>query len=129
MKFFSFFLLVIFCSCNTNKIPDDILPPEKMQDVLWDMIRADEFLVSYVIRDTSVNRKTESIKLYEKVFEVHNISKSAFEKSFKYYQLHPKILQPIMDSLNARKEDKVIIDSLPIDDETILPAPIRIKAE
>ena len=129
MKFFSFFLLVIFFSCSADKIPDDILAPEKMQEVLWDMIRADEFLVSYVIKDTSVNRKTESIKLYDKVFDVHDISKSAFEKSFKYYQLHPEILQPIMDSLNARKTDLEIGEPLPIDEDIPKPAPVRINAE
>ena len=129
MKFFSFFLLVIFFSCNAKKVPDDILPPEKMQEVLWDMIRADEFLVSYVIKDTSVDRKSESIKLYEKVFDVHDISKSAFEKSFKYYQLHPENLQPIMDSLNARKSDREVGESLPIDEDIPKPAPTRIKAD
>lgn len=129
MKFFSFILLFIFCSCNANKIPDDILPPDKMQEVLWDMIRADEFLVSYVIKDTSVDRKTESIKLYEKVFDVHDISKTAFEKSFKYYQLHPKNLQPIMDSLNARKTGQEIGERLPIDEDSPKPAPVRIKTD
>ena len=129
MKFISLLLLLIFGSCNTNKIPDDILQPEKMQEVLWDMIRADEFLISYVIKDTSVNRTTESIKLYEKVFDVHDISKSVFEKSFKFYQLHPENLKPIMDSLNARKADQDIIDSLPLDEEFKKPVPIRLKAE
>ena len=129
MKLFSFFLLLIFFSCKANKIPDDILPPEKMQEVLWDMIRADEFLVSYVIKDTSVNRKTESVKLYQKVFEVHDISKSAFEKSFKYYQLHPENLQPIMDSLNARKSDREIGETPLIEPDIQKPAPIRIKPD
>ena len=130
MKFFSFFLLVIFfSSCNTKKVPDDILPPEKMQEVLWDMIRADEFLVSYVIKDTSVNRKAESLKLYQKVFDVHDISKSAFEKSFKYYQLHPETLQPIMDSLNARKSDRENSETLPLEPDIQKPAPMRIKAD
>ena len=110
-------------------MPGDILPPDKMQEVLWDMIRADEFLVSYVIKDTSVNRKTESIKLYEKVFDVHSISKSTFEKSFKYYQLHPENLQPIIDSLNVRKTDQEIGLPLPIDKDFQKPAPNRLKTD
>lgn len=129
MKLFSFFLLLIFFSCKANNIPDDILPPEKMQEVLWDMIRADEFLVSYVIKDTSVNRKAESLNLYQKVFDVHDISKTAFEKSFKYYQLHPETLQPIMDSLNARKSDRENSETLPLKPDIQKPAPMRIKAD
>ena len=125
MKLFTFFLLVIMFSCNTNKIPDDILAPEKMQEVLWDMIRADEFLVSYVLKDTSVDRKTESIKLYEMVFDLHDISKSTLEKSFKYYQQHPEILKPIMDSLNARKTSADIGDPVPIQDSLQKPVTVE----
>ena len=107
-----------------------------MQAILWDMIRADEFLVSYVLRDTSFNRKTESLKMYETVFEVHDISKATFEKSLKYYQQHPKVLKPIMDTLQARNEMKEILPPVPLEESEIsdsVPAktkiPIRVKAD
>ena len=106
-------------------MPEGILSPDKMQEVLWDMIRADEFLVSYVIKDTSVDRKTESIKLYEMVFDLHDISKSTLEKSFKYYQQHPEILKPIMDSLNARKTSADIGDPVPIQDSLQKPVTVE----
>ena len=106
-------------------MPEGILSPDKMQEVLWDMIRADEFLVSYVIKDTSVDRKTESIKLYDKVFNLHDISKSTFEKSFKYYQQHPEILKPIMDSLNARKTSADIGEPVPIHDSLQKPVTVE----
>jgi len=120
MKYILFILFVFFNSCQNDRIPKDVLPPEKMQAVLWDMIRADEFLVSYVLRDTSFNRKDESIKMYETVFKLHDITKSTFEKSFKYYHQHPKILKPIMDTLQAWNTDRDIIQPVPLDEEEIL---------
>ena len=120
MKYLPIILILLISSCKSDSIPKDVLPPEKMQAVLWDMIRADEFLVSYVFRDTSFNRKAESVKMYETVFEVHDITKSTFEKSFKYYQQNPKILKPIMDTLQAWNTDRDLIKPIPLEEEKIL---------
>ena len=63
------------------------------------MIRADEFVNSYVLRDTSLKNKEEHIKMYEQVFKIHNINRDAFYKSFKYYQEHPDVNKMMFDSL------------------------------
>ncbi len=106
MKKLLFIILIpiaIACS-NKDKLPEDILPRQKMQEVMWDMIRAGEFLNRFVFnRDTSVDNAAESLKWYDKVYRVHNISKSSFEKSYTYYKNHPILLKSILDSL-SRKE-------------------------
>ena len=66
---------LVTCTKKTG-IPRDVLPQKKMQAVLWDMMRADQFLTDFVInKDTSANRDTESIKLYREIFAIHHISK------------------------------------------------------
>lgn len=95
-----FILLLAGCG-GRNKVPDDILPPVKMQAVMWDMIRADQFLGSYAfIKDTSLNKKNESIKLYARVMDLHKISQEKFQKSFAYYEARPALMRMIMDSLS-----------------------------
>ena len=94
---------VIIVSCKgKNKIPGDVLPPSKMEAVLWDMMRADKFLSDYVFyADTSKEKKAESIKLYQQVFTIHDITKEKFQHSFSWYQSHPAFLKSIMDSLSS----------------------------
>ena len=51
-------LLLIFTGgCkNNNGIPNSVLPQKKMQAILWDMMRADQFLADYVLnKDSSLN--------------------------------------------------------------------------
>lgn len=74
-----------------------------MQDVMWDMGRADQLLNDILLKnDSSLNRDTESIKLYKEVFRIHNITKEKFQQSFSFYQKHPVLLKIILDSINAR---------------------------
>jgi hypothetical protein len=93
-----------------------------MQWVLWDMIRADEFLNSYVLsRDTSLDKKTEREHLYGKVFGVHKISAEEFEKSFSFYRSHPDFLKNMLDSLNLAISGSGLEQVLPprINDSTL----------
>jgi len=94
-------LSLTFIQCgNKNSVPGDVLPPEKMQSVLWDMMRADRFLVDFVLKDTSLNKTSASIQLYQQVFAIHGIDKEKFKKSFEYYEAHPAFLKVMMDSLS-----------------------------
>jgi Domain of unknown function (DUF4296) len=98
-----FFVLFLLTSCsNKEKIPKDILPKEKMQAVLWSMINAGEFLNGYVLKD-SVDKETESSKVYGQVFQIHRISKEEFDKSYSYYRQHPELMKVILDSLSKRQ--------------------------
>ena len=72
-----------------------------MQAVLWDLMRADQFLADYVLKkDSSLNKETESIKLYQRIFLIHKISKELFRKSLSFYRSHPALLKVIMDSIS-----------------------------
>jgi len=74
-----------------------------MQDVMWDMVRADQLLNDKGIGiDSSVNSAKERIKIYQQVFSIHNISKEKFRQSFSFYRTHPLLMRALLDSVNAR---------------------------
>jgi hypothetical protein len=100
------FISIFFAECKKrNKIPNHILSQSKMQAVMWDMIRADKFLTDFVlIKDTTLNKNRESIKLYQQVLGIHHISKEEFQQSFAFYRAHPNLLKEVLDSLNARPD-------------------------
>lgn len=105
-------LSVIVCflaSCtDKDKIPAGVLPKDKMEVVLWDMIQAERFRESF-IRDSSKDLKAETFTLYAQVFQTHNISRDEFIKSYKFYMSRPDIARDMFDSLstkaNRRREE------------------------
>ncbi|MBN8667214.1 MAG: DUF4296 domain-containing protein [Chitinophagales bacterium] len=93
---------------NKDKLPDDILSQEKMKLVLWDLARSDQFVTDFVSKDSNLNKKQESLRLYEEVFALHQIKREEFRKSLDYYRMHPDLLRVVMDSLNtmARRKEQ-----------------------
>jgi hypothetical protein len=86
---------------DKGSVPSGILPLSKMQTVMWDMIQADQYAALSVAKDSSghINTKTETLKLYEEVFRLHEVSREEFSKSYQYYLDHPEINQQLFDSL------------------------------
>jgi hypothetical protein len=89
-------------SCtDKDKIPAGVLPKEKMEKVLWDMIQAERYRETFV-RDSAKDLKKETFTLYAQVFEIHQISKDEFVKSYKFYMSRPDIARTMFDSLATR---------------------------
>jgi len=107
--------LLIVCGCfllpackSKDRLPEHILPKEKMEAVLRDMMRADQFLTDFVFsRDTSFNKKAESVRLYRKVLAIHQVSKEEFRESFSYYRSHPGLLKAVLDSIGLQEASVV----------------------
>ena len=97
-----YLVLTFFASCSTNK-SDDILKPEKMQAVFWDIIRADVLTTDYTGGDSSKKPMIENIALQKKIFQIHGITKEQYDKSFDYYTEHPAIMTVILDSMLAKE--------------------------
>lgn len=105
-KFFLIFLILTFSfSCSDkSKMPQSVLPKQKMQEVMWDMTRAGEFLNGFVLyKDTAMDKAAESQKWYDKIYQLHKITKSDFEKSYAYYQDHPVLMKELLDSLSKKQ--------------------------
>lgn len=98
-----FFLLFIFGCGKKNKIPSDVLPKSRMENILWDMILADRFSSQFILKDSATkNVKLETLKLYDQVFQTHKITKDQFVKSYKYYLTRPDITKVLFDTIAAR---------------------------
>lgn len=98
-----FCLIAIGCS-DKKSIPSDILPREKMETVLWDMIQADQY-ATVLAKDSSAHiadQKMERLRLYDQVFRLHDVSRDKFQKSYQYYTDHPELSQDLFDSLLVR---------------------------
>jgi hypothetical protein len=76
-----------------------------MREVMWDMIRADQYVTDFLIRDSSKKKKDESVKLYDEIFRLHKITADEFKKSLAYYSSRPDLMRPIIDSLATRKNE------------------------
>jgi len=96
---------VFFYSCKEST-PSGIIKPKKMQEVLWDVLRADALSQQLVKSDSAKSLPDESVKLTKKVFLIHNISEEQFEKSYTYYTNHPDIMRTMLDSINAQQTRK-----------------------
>jgi hypothetical protein len=102
------FLLLSAAACHSKSgLPSGVLSQEKMAGVLWDMIEADQYAItlskdSALIDSAHLNMKLESLRLYDQVFRLHQVSRDEFRKSYKYYMDHPELTQALFDSLLAK---------------------------
>jgi hypothetical protein len=103
---FSVFVFsIVLISCNQQQsIPKNVLPPSKMKAVLWDLLRADEVVNFYMVKDSAFRTLKKRTDLYQTVFTIHNISKAEFKNSLRFYEDHPEILKPIVDSMESRTD-------------------------
>jgi len=100
--------MIVLFSCSETGVPGGVLPPDKMQAVIWDMVQADQYYKEYTVKDSlKKDLRTERLKLYERVFQMHQTSREVFDKSYAYYSAHPKLMQDIMDSLSAKGTRKL----------------------
>jgi Domain of unknown function (DUF4296) len=98
------FLLLTGIGCSDkNSVPSGILSREKMENVLWDMIQADQYSALYLAKDSAhINTKMENLRLYDQVFRLHQVTREEFRKSYQYYLDHPVLNQVLFDSLISR---------------------------
>ena len=114
------FLPVVLLACSgKNTVPKGILSKEKMQTVLWDLLRADDFNTNYVLsKDSTLDKKSESTMLYEQVFSIHQCSREEFSNSLSFYQSHPSLFKIILDSLYAKQSRVVAEQNKPVKTDT-----------
>jgi hypothetical protein len=96
-------LLISFFSCSEKEHKKDILPENEMREVMWDMMRADQYVAAFLLKDSTYSKRNESIRLYEEIFRIHKITREEFKVSFDYYSSRPDLFRPIIDSLAQRK--------------------------
>lgn len=91
-------LLVISCEVE---MPEDVIPPDRMEALLYDYHLVQSMSSEY-------NSADYKEKLYfDYVFKKHGVSEERFESSMEWYNRYPKHLQKIYASLEERIEAEV----------------------
>lgn len=101
----------LFYSCK-NSLPSGIIKQEKMQQVLWDILRAESLSSEIVKKDSSKSVAIETTILNKKIFLIHNITEEEFQKSYAYYTNHPEIMRTMLDSINVQQLRKPSQDTV-----------------
>jgi hypothetical protein len=91
------------CADKENKF-SGILPEEKMQAVMWDIIGADVFTEQFIKKDSLKKPSVENMQLQNKIFAIHKVTRVDFYKSYDYYMAHADQMRIILDSITARAE-------------------------
>lgn len=106
MKNFFFFMMgfILFSCSGKNKVPAEIIKQKEMQDILWDVIRAQALSGEMAHKDSTINEVAQTKILTQKVFEIHNITSSAFDQSYAWYTSHPEMMRIIFDSMNNQNQ-------------------------
>ncbi len=109
IKLSIFLVLAVLMSCSKSKVPKGIFDLEKMQAVYWDYIRADVYANEIIRNDTNRNANRENIKLQQRIFILHKITKEEFYKNYDYYLNHPSLMQEMIDTMIVRQQKKIEI--------------------
>ena len=100
MRFVVVLCCFIFVACSEgSKVPAGIIPQDKMQAILWDMLQADRFATQFLNDSLKRALDIQRFAQYHTVFAIHNIEKKEFFESFNYYLSRPDITRTIFDSL------------------------------
>ncbi len=94
------FLLWMCISCSSkNSTPIGIMKVEKMQMILWDLARVDEYLATYPVNDSLVSKGKQKLILYNQVLTFNKTDEKDFKKSMQYYEKNPQLLKVVFDSV------------------------------
>ncbi|MEO5594872.1 MAG: DUF4296 domain-containing protein [Chitinophagaceae bacterium] len=92
----------LIASCGSSTIPSDIIPRDKMEIIIWQLMQADEYVNNIVVRDSSKKSSTERMKIYQQVFDLNKTSMSDFKRSYQFYMAHPDITKIMFDSIATK---------------------------
>ena len=100
--YFSFFILLssllLLVSCKVER-PKEVLPPSKMEDVLYD------YHLAQVMGSDLTGENTYKRGLYvDYVFQKHHVTSAQLDSSLVWYARNPKELSTIYEHLGARME-------------------------
>lgn len=95
------------------KIPKDIILPDKMQKILYDIHVADGYVSTILVPDSS---KKIAAAYYKGIYKKFGIDSAQYNKSMDYYYAHPKdldkIYKNISKTLESQKKTLEKVDSL-----------------
>ena len=100
-----FFVLAtaLLAGCtNSGSVPAGIIPSQKMETILWQLMQSDEYVNIQLAKDSLKKASIEKMKIYQQVFDLNGTSLEEFKKSYQYYMAHPDIAKIMFDSITAK---------------------------
>jgi hypothetical protein len=95
-KYFAIATCCIIVSCSSGP-GSDVIPADKMEDILTDMHYADTY--SVMVHDSlnaQGNKNKDSLALYYRsILQHHNVSVEDFNESVKWYKINPEQLDSV----------------------------------
>lgn len=102
-------VFIVVTGCKT-KIPDDIIQPVKIRQVLYDMHMIDGYISTIPNPDSAKKVAAAYYKGFYKKFDIDSVS---YNRSMNYYFDHPESLSSIYTDVTARlKKSKDSIDKI-----------------
>jgi hypothetical protein len=106
--------LMLACG-NADRTPSDVLPRDKMRDVLLDMNYAevwgrDQQMDTVLVPDSVKEQRVKTY--YSQVLQLHGITREEFSRSYKFYEAHPDRLEIIYKEMGEIvKRKREVMDS------------------
>lgn len=103
------FLFSLLLACGqADRVPDDVLPKDKMRDILLDMNFADVYgrdqIDTVRIADSI---RDQNIKLYYvQILQIHDVTREEFMHSYRYYEGHPDKLEEVYKAMQKVVQQK-----------------------
>ena len=102
-KIVALLLVFLLVSCKVE-MPEGVIPPERMEALLYDYHLTQSMSSSF----SSISYKEKLMYIY--VYEKHGVSKEMFDSSLVWYSRYPKHMKLMYKNLEARFQSEV--DSL-----------------
>lgn len=86
---------MVAVSCSSESRPGDLLPEEKMVEVMVDVQ-----IFEAVIEGKKLQEDSMAVLLatnYDAIFKKHHITKEQFDRTFGYYESNPEKMDGLMD--------------------------------
>jgi hypothetical protein len=105
-------LIVLVAGACNNKpaVPKNILPQQKMQAIMLDLIHVDGRIANAPPADSLIRLDSSRYRMYQQVLALHGTNKEAFKKSLHYYEQHPPLLKETIDSME-KTLDRQLLDT------------------
>jgi hypothetical protein len=104
MRLLLCFSLVLFSCASDVVVPKDVMSPNKMETVMYDVIRVDELVDFSISIDSSYRNFSKRTALYDSIFSFHAVSKEDYHRSLQFYQSRPDLLKAILESLQKKTD-------------------------
>lgn len=100
-------LFVIYSCSNGPATPPGIIPPNKMERLLSDVVKADEMTDMLASQDSTYRALAKKTSYYDTILTLHGVDKNLFDKSLEFYQKKPALLKDILQNIQQRLDSSL----------------------